>query len=496
MKQIELDKTVLALAEKDPIFFAKVLLGINLNPFQIRFFEEVMRGNRQILVVSSNQIGKTVAIAVLHIWDNFFKRRIFGDKELLKSAYYSTLNVSPISRQSKEAYRTVLEILGNNFSWEENGKRYVNKCRIDWFLKDKNETLGKIGFSNNTAFYCLSTRADEGAGLQGSQFGLITYDEAPQSHHLQEELPARILSRTAKYAGTVILVGTPDDLAPSQQYWFHLASEAIKRKGSWSLVRGKYDENIFIPEKVRTEYKDRLKKMSPLHYYQVTEGKFITSAIKMFSPEIIEALWIPERMSPTPAREGNEYVISVDWGIADSGDETVFLVADISLPLDIIVVNSYSKKGGDPVSLMTTLNLFRQAYNEAVVIMDTSSLGGVIFKKMLSHMKPISFDYAYKNDALTYLQIYLRNRYRLRGKTYEEIEKELAQLDTGIVSSYYLPKLEEEMANYRIQDTKIKQDWVMALAQLIWYVQRYKRVSKAKTYSLNWFRKYDKPIDK
>ena len=275
---------------EDPVFFAKYFLGIKLNPFQIRYLYETMN-SKQNLVVCGNQTGKTVVLSVLHIWFNFYKIYLEGDPELVGKSHYQTLNISPVSRQAKEAFRYVDELLHSSFTWELNGKRFINECRIEWFYKKSNENLGRVEFSNNTSFYCLSTHQDKGAGIQGAQFALITYDECVQSHHLREELPARIFSRTSKYNGRIDLIATPDEQANSQQYWFHMVREAEKGLSGWKLHTGLYDENIFITPENKKEYKARLFKLDPERYKQVILGQFTASAAQMFSPEMVEGVW-------------------------------------------------------------------------------------------------------------------------------------------------------------------------------------------------------------
>jgi len=476
----ERNSLLLALGENDPIFFAEYFLGLQLTGFQARYLRASVK-EKELLLITSNQCGKTVGLAVEHIWTNFYKKGLTGNPELIEKIYYQTLNISPISRQAKEAFRYVDEILHSSFGWEEEGRRQVNNCLIEWFWAGKNETLGRIDFSNNSALFCLSTGEDQGAGLQGAQFGLITYDECNQSHHLQEELPARVFSRCSKLSAPIHLCGTPDEMAKSQQYWFHLHNEAKNHlakgtKGTWFLIEGIYDENRFIPEKTREEYKKRLFNISPTRYDQVILGKFVASERRMFPPETVEGMWNGKR-EPSVSKPDRQYAISVDWGVAEGGDETVMLVADVTEPLNAEIVNHYSRTGGDPVELMAMVSFLRQEYNDADCILDTASMGGEMFRKMLSALKPISFGIEHKTNALIYTQMRLRNNVR------KDIS--LTELSSaGKIKSYYLPKLEEQLSSYRVEDSKIQQDWVMALIQLVWYLDKYKKQSVIEAYPL------------
>ena len=484
------------LAEADPIYFAQDVLGLTLNPFQKRALISAV-SYKQFMWVTSNQIGKTVALSILHIYWNYFKIGISGSAKILDKAQYQTLNISPISRQSQLAAKYVEDILNSQFTWEieqEDGSvdRFVNKCKIGWFFKGKDIQQGRFDFDNNSCLYCLSTASDQGSGLQGTQFAKITYDECAQSLHLEEELPARIVSRTAKYAGSIGLVATPDDLAKSQQYWYGLYTQAeremaLGEKPEWFLVKGVYDENIFITEEKREEFKKRLLRMSPERYKQVVLGQFLASSNRMFPPEVIEGMW-DRMMQKKPVKENHKYVICVDWGVADAGDETVMLVADVTDLDNPEIVNHFVKQGGDPVELMSTVSMFWLEYNYADVTMDTAEMGGVIFKKMLSHVKPISYGKENKTDALLFLQIRLRNNLK---PNYTDEQKKLLTNERinsiGKLKGYYIAKLEAQLSNYKLDDQKIKQDWVMALSQLAWYCSKYKASRKIEVFSLKNF---------
>jgi len=479
---------MLALGEDDPIFFGEHFLGLTFNPFQKRFLRAVPY-NKQMMVATANQVGKTVALAVLHIWFNYYKKGFAGDPEMIEKARFETLNISPISRQATECLHYIEEILHSEFSWEFDGKRYINDCKI-WFWENKNENLGRVDFLNNSSAYCLSTASDQGAGLAGKQFAAITYDECVQSHHLEEEMGARIFSRTAKYSGWVVLIATPDEMGKSQQYWYHLytaAERAMKEGGvvDWLLIKGLYDENIFIPLEKRNEFKTRLKKFSPQKYHQVIEGAFLASVDRMFPPDVIEGMWNGNTMPSKPEefmKDGTTkrlYVVVVDWGVADGGDETVIGVADVTEFANPFVVHAWSKSGGDPVELMAMATYLVLQFFDAPLVLDVAEMGGVIFKKMLRSFRPIAFGQGNKQDALFYLQLRLRNNLR---KLTNQSESAMNGL-----KSYYLPKLERQLSTYKLDDKKIKQDWVMMLAMLAWYMEKHRKGKKIESFSLKKF---------
>ena len=202
---------------------------------------------------------------------------------------------------------------------------------------------------------------------------------------------------------------------------------------------------------------------------QVTQGKFIISATRMFPPEQIEGLWNNKQKQEVPEVNRN-YVLCIDWGVADAGDETVMLVGDITDLENVEVKYGYSKRGGDPIELVAMATLLKQTWNDAGLIMDTASLGGEIFRKMLVNLKPRRFGKELKKDALFFLKTRLSNNLNPKDPKFK---------------SYYIPKLERQLASYKIEDKKLKQDWVMTLAQLAWYVEKHKKLTGIRTFKLN-----------
>jgi hypothetical protein len=55
------------------------------------------------------------------------------------------------------------------------------------------------------------------------------------------------------------------------------------------------------------------------------------------------------------------------------------------------------------------------------------------------------------------------------------------------LKSYYIPKLEGQLSNYKIEDSHIKQDWVMALSQVAYFIDKIKKTQKIEVFSLTHF---------
>lgn len=454
----------------DTVFFCEYWLGIPLNPFQRRLFSVIDQNIKegkfsQIICPTANQVGKTVANALLQIKWCFYKLGAMKlDSESFEKTYYQTLNLSPISRQSKVCMQYVEQILNNSFTWEdEMGKRHVNKCRFSNFLTSKNENLGRLEYANNSATHFVSTGEDQGANIQGAQFGMITYDECVLSMHLKDELPSKIFSRLAKYGNLLLLIASPksEERNNSQQYFYHLAQDARAKRSDFIYVSGHLDENIFIPEAQRTAVKDRLMKLNPNAYREVVEGEFITAGDRLISADAIQAMWNGSE-SPREPIHDHRYLIIADWGFSDQGDKTVFGVFDITNhPNGYELAFGYSERGGDPWKLMAYLTLLKQTWNDATLMMDVNALGGVAMKKLLSSLRPLGFESTGESKLKALSDLVLL----LTAPTQD------STVGVGRLRSYYIPELEEELASYRMKDEKIEQDWVMVLAMFAYYTK-------------------------
>jgi len=405
----------------DPVFFSKYWLGIDLNPFQERAFNESY-GAPQGMYIAGNRIGKTLYLAIKHIWALFYKLGLGTSEKTFIKSLYRTFNISPNSRQSKESFRYIQRILSGNFTWQVEGKYHSNMpnpedgtgLKITDFITGQNENLGEIKLANN----------------------LITSPNASRKNC-------------------------------SQQHLLHLFNKAKKGEGAYKLVVGGFDENIFIPEEQKVRHRKRIKEMTPLLYDQIIGGKFVSIGGKMFDGHAIDNVWNGMEEGKV-AMQGHQYIISADWGFADKGDETVFIVIDYTTtPWEIVYATS--KQGGDPYPLMATLRTLKESYNDARVIMDVNALGGVVMKKLLRDIKPMGFDShsGQKPEALSYLQLVLTNYRKHAVIEQTGIPKEKGQ---DLLKSYYLSILEEQLASYQEDDRAIKQDWVCALYMPIWWL--------------------------
>src|SRR3990167_5537795 len=363
-------------------------------------------------IVTHNN-GKTVGIAIKHIWFNKYKIGMELDEKLINQAHYATLNISPHSRQTKACYQHVKDILSEQFIIDEEGKKRLNVLSplMKDFIAGDNTNLGEIRFANHSVMYSVPTGQDQASSLAGAQFGYISYDECSQSLHLKEELGAKILSRLIKYGSCLDLIATPEVDSPSHQYYLHIVRMGIKgQQGWWALTNMGMDDNKFIPREQRERAKATLLATDKKKYRQVVKGEFITSGKRFFDSSEIENLW--KLQGKRDCKQNGKYLLVADWGFSDSGDESVFMVLDYTsfqFNGKINIVNHESIRGGSPQMQFSLLRTLYDQYtwhdedgvgtHPPVFLTDAQGLGGVVIKKLLALLNPKSFEIE-KDEAL------------------------------------------------------------------------------------------------
>lgn len=497
----------------DIIYFSEVLLGVPLNQYQKLWLSRTTTPRKNWLEkfgdtiediggfifgsnISSigNQSGKTVGIAIKHIWFNKYKVGMELDEKLINQAHYASLNISPHSRQTKACYQHVKDILSGQFIIDTEGKKRLNILSplMKDFITGDNVNLGEIRFTNKSVMYSVPSGQDQASSLAGAQFGYISYDECSQSLHLKEELGAKILSRLIKYGCCLDLISTPEVDSPSHQYYLHIVRLGMRGvQGWWALTNMGMDDNNFIPKEQRERAKATLLATDKKKYRQVVKGEFITSGKRFFDASEIENLW--KLKGKRDCAVNGKYLLVADWGMSDTGDKSVFLVFDYTnyhIDGKIDLVNHESIQGGSPqmqFSLLRTLYDQYTWYEEdgttphlPIFLMDAGALGGVVIKKLLVLLKPKSFDID-KDVALIEMKGVMS-----KGRDYSESDVDGAILeknpDYGDLRSYYIDELNEQLGIYHLQDEKLETDFVMTVMMGVSYiVKKFAKVAAKKT---------------
>lgn len=525
-----------ARGRKDPVFFGEYFLGLHFHDRQkiwlwlttktrieagynlakaigipIPKLESLLEHSfLKNVLAPGNRFGKTFVTSVKHIWYNFYKIGCSGPSEYIRDIRYSTLNISPHSMQVDAAYRYIVDIFNDKLIYEWEGQKVRNNCRIKTFMTDHKQIKREIVFSNNSMIKGVPTGEDQASSLAGTQFYYISYDEAPQSLHLREELPAKIQSRLLDTGGPMDIIGTPEVDKPSHVYYQRIVKYGMKLQNGFFTMIGGIANNIFIGEREKNDILESIKQTDKEKYRQVAFGDFVSSGAKLFPTPAIDMMWENYPMI-TMGMPGHKYVIGVDWGFADTGDPSVFYVIDITELMNYLdkkpptdgvhyrIAFRESVKGASPYAALARLKILQVDFNDADIVHDSSSMGGIIISKMLHemrvrHLHDFAMAKSPKDEMLFFLVLALTHNRQI--KTDEEGKITELNNNFGKIRSFVIPELEEQMGNYRIEDKRLAQDEVMSLGMAIWYCEKKIAKHRTKVFNLNMLASNPKDIIK
>jgi len=402
---------------------------------------------------------------------------------------YKTLNLSPISKQAKKAFEYIITVLKSEFTWIEKMPdgtytRKSNRCLIGDFFVSKNEAMGEITFAGNCKMWSMSTHSEGAANIQGEQFGFISYDECLLSNNLPGDMDTRIESRLITYGQRLDLVGTPDAKAKSQMYYHKLVKKAQRKEEGWILLRGSFVANEFIEEDRREALVASFEEKGEIGR-QALYGDFVRTGDTGIPQELIDNLWLDTK-KPIPPESGREYIQMIDWGVADGGDPTIFSIFDITEIAQLRITHCLRVKiqGGDPYELMAKADYYRNLYNAAVIRMDTQSMGGQMFKKMMRDLAPKSYDTSGSGGKLRKQKSFAALLKMMAHNRAEAVSGKVERW--GMIRSYFDEEIEIELTHYQLDDTKLTQDTVMTWFMMAYHLLPKTSTIKTKVLSLNW----------
>jgi len=458
------------------------------------------------ILCPSNRFGKTFVTAVKHIWYNFYKIGLHGDPEQIRTARYPTLNISPHSLQVDAAYRYVVDIFQDKFVYWWTGedgiqRRVRNQCKIKSFLKAHKQVKREVIFANNSYIKGVPTGEDQASSLAGTQFYYISYDEAPQSLHLRDELPAKIQSRLIDSGGPMDIIGTPEVDKPSHAFYFRIVKKGLKAEDGFFTLLGTLMNNVFIRDEEKNKVLQSIKETDEEKYRQVAFGDFISTGAKLFPTQVVEQLFVGDIDMQGPMTN-RKYLMTVDWGFSDSGDPTVIYIIDYTdvqkeqgkQPMfgaphaTYKVVYRESIKGGSPYVVLAKVKILQDDYNQADIIHDSTSMGGTMIKKMLREMKVTNLHDFYTNKGNKDEMLFLLSRALVYNRKAEkDVEGKLVEGNEsfGRIRCPYIPELEEQLTIYHANDNKLEQDEVMAFGMGVWWLERKLVPNRVKVYNIN-----------
>ena len=464
----------------DVVFFFQRFLGLEPHDGQaewLRAISEDLKAGRRIkihTIVSANRWGKTVTIAGLHIWYNFYKIGIGrGNQGAWQRAAYMTANLAPHSDATRPVFEAILALLRSSFAIPQtDGSVKSNECIIGWFLDEKSirtSTPMYIGYLNNCGTIFRSTGEDKGDSIQGKNFGMISYDEGGRSNHLEYEVNSNVIPRLADLNGPLMIVSTPDMKSASILFHYDLFEKGMQGEAGYYSQEGSIAQNKFLlrnnPDYIKNETR-RLKGNPILD--QVLYGKFVFAGDNIFpTPDIMAAR--NDTLTPgVPAQKKHVYVIGIDTAMGE--DEMVFTVMDTS-EKPFRVVRQVSAKGNSKspqIHMADFEGLFRTYNHEA-------NACKVIIETYNGESARFFLDLPYDIQvATTCFGAWQPQGRKVIGRNAKNVKKAelILSLRKLLANKEILlpnePTLIKQLSIYREDDSRIPTDRVISLALACW----------------------------
>ena len=473
MKQLNSDiARDLARGREDIAFFAERWLGIKGNPGQIRWWEACQERDdtgyrpRYITTVVSagNRAGKTLAMAVVCLHHALYKlglkRPVAGDPESSRrwsDAPYEWYHVGIQQETAELVFREIEAILGSSHPAQQ-GRGCAIIRELGKVVDTQKKYRGEYAWVKfnpilGGASIHFRTTQDRAKALLGKDMNGISFDEAAFEPHLvmiyQEVLNLRRLST----GGPLHFIGTPSEgINDYAELWERGNPENPMRDEKFISFRLSTRDNIGYGL-TQDNFDDVIRQQAEYLIPQNIDGYFIEARDAFFWSQSILASYkeLDDDVKPT---RNHRYIQGVDPGI--SHDATWAITLDISNRSKIRGVRI--RKRGGKQSISAVVNMVREGhllYSQdgafCTTIVDSTGLGGRLFQQEFSMIRPLrGFDFG-----------------GTKAKKVELLNDLKAVIDKGQLE---LPvggpwdELKRQLLAYRLDDKKLEQDAVMALA--------------------------------
>lgn len=460
----------LAAGRNDPVFFAKRWLGIELHPGQKAWVEGIAARDesgwrpKYLTTVCSagNRAGKTLGMAVAVFHSAFYKLGIQPpngtEKDAMRwqTAPYEWYHVGIQQETAELVHREISMILeGGHPAQRGRGCPLISEIGkvVDHVKKYRGEYLWLqfhplVGGAN----VHFRTTQDKAKALLGKDMNGISFDEAAFEPHLMQIYQEVLNLRRLSTGGQLHFIGTPTEGINDYADLWEMGNPKREDKDPQVFsFRLSTRDNVGYGLTPDT-FDAILRQQADYLIAQNIDGHFIESSDAFFSSESVEACFtdLPEESQPMSRRR---YVQGCDPGIAS--DSTWAIILDYTEKNRIKGVRARTRSGKQTIQAVVNMVrenhlLFSQNSN-CVTIVDETGFGGKLFKQEFSVIKPIrGYDFggtkAKKLDLLSDLRTAIDRQQVIFPKT-------------GV----WL-RLRRQLLSYKLDDKKLEQDAVMALA--------------------------------
>lgn len=486
----------------DPLVFIEQLLGMKLHEGQKKYLRVALKAIdngdeplvRRFVLSSANRWGKSALIACLQLWYLYYKIGVRASSEGdWFDIEYRTANIAPFSSLTEPVFKAMKQIMTSTYPIrDDSGVISTNKCQIEWFfLEDRtlNTPPFKLFFANNSYIEHLSLMGNKGDSLQGKPYGIITYDEAARSDHLQLEIDDAITGRLLDWTAPLHLLSTPAQDSASLLYYNDLYKEGLAGINSTYTQTGSIYENTFFTKEQVAE-QERMLEGNPLKN-QVLHGEFIFGTTTIFpGVDILDAE--DETLNDGERYQGgHSYTIGVDTAIGS--DEMVYTVLDTTKkPYRLVREEAVKGSSRSPQMHLNILcdlvDTYRKGNNMQMIVETFNGESARFYEDLPPYIRSFSTAYGtwqpskQKNDNSN--PVSSRTAVIKKADVIVALKKTLAAKELKIPKNNYM--LIKQLYIYKEDDKRIPTDRTMALALAVWLAQDHSKILAPVFQTVEW----------
>lgn len=453
-------------------FFARRWLGIDGNRGQVEWWKSCVERDESgfrpryitTVVSAGNRAGKTLAMAVVCLHHALYKlgipQPIPGDQASSKKwleTPYEWFHIGIQQETAELVFREIEAILAGHHPAQK-GRGCPISTDIGKVIDTSKKYRGEYPWVKfhqivGGANIHFRTTQDRAKALLGKDMNGISFDEAAFEPHLlmiyQEVLNLRRLST----GGPLHFIGTPTEgFNDYADLWEKGNPENPARDSKFISFRLSTRDNIGYGL-TQENFDDVVRQQAPYLIPQNIDGYFIEGRDSFFWSQSVQSVFNLNEDETNPIRN-HRYVQGVDPGIAH--DATWAITLDISDRKKMRGVRIRKRSGKQSISAVVNMVreghlLYQQDGAFCTTIVDSTGLGGRLFQQEFSIIKPLrGFDFG-----------------GTKAKKVELLNDLKAVLDKGQIE---MPvggawdELRRQLLIYKLDDKKLEQDAVMALA--------------------------------
>ena len=345
--------------KKDPIYFAThyikiISLDEGLVPFDMYDFQKRIlqdfHENRFNIAKLPRQTGKsTTVVAYL----------------LYYAIFYDSVNIGILANKAS----TARELLGRLQLAYENLPKWMQHGILVW-------NKGNVELENGSKILAASTSA---SAVRGMSFNILFLDEfAFVPNHVAEQFFASVYPTITSGRSTkVIIISTPNGMNHFYKMW----EDARNGKNGYVTNEVHWSQ---VPGRDAKWKEETLKNTSKRQFAQEFECDFLGSADTLISPAKLQAIPFEDPIQSNAgldvyerAKEGHEYIITVDVARGIGGDYSAFIVFDITtLPYKIVA--KYRDNEIKPVLFPSVILQVAKEYRFPYILVEVNDIGDSI----------------------------------------------------------------------------------------------------------------------